>query len=71
MATMQPPKPGVRGSRSTPGGKGMSPTKAVASDRSTPGGKGITPPAAEVPSSEFVDPVASRDTPGFKPKKAG
>jgi hypothetical protein len=49
----------------------MSPTAAVASDRSTPGGKGITPPAVEVPSSEFVDPIASRDTPGFKPKKAG
>jgi len=69
---MTPPQPHTTAApRSASGGKDMSPPSAVAAVRSTSGGKNLTPPSAEVPSSEFVDPIAGRNTPGFKPKKAG
>lgn len=72
MATMQPPSPDARVPRSSPGTKGQVPPKAVASVRSSKGrAASAVPPQAEVPSNEFVDRIASRNTPGFKPKKAG
>jgi hypothetical protein len=67
---MNPPQANAT-TRSTPGRKGMAPVAAVGSVRSTPGGKRQTPPQAEVPSSEFVDPIPTRSTGKFTPKKAG
>jgi len=68
-SNMSPPKPHTTtGLRSSSGGKDMSPPKAVASVRDTPGGKGITPAATEGTVSNFVDPIATRPTPAFKPR---
>ncbi len=69
---MTPPQPHTTTApRPSAGGNDMSPPKAVASVRTTPGGKNLTPPGAEVPASDFVDPIATRATGTFKPKKAG
>lgn len=66
-----PPKPQTTTApRSSSGGKDMSPPKAVGSVRTTPGGKAIKPASAEVPAAQFVDPIATRATPAFKPRSA-
>ncbi len=69
---MNPPAPHTTTApRSSSGGSGMSPPAAVASVRSTTGGKDMTPPAVDSTSSQFVDPIPTRKTGKFTPKKAG
>ena len=69
---MKPPHPHkTTAPRSSSGGKGQAPPKpANTSTRSTKGAPGINAPQPDVPANEFVDPIATRPTPAFKPRSA-
>jgi len=65
----KPPKAeSVKGSATSTGKGQAPPMPANTSTRSTKGAPGINTPGPDVPANEFVDPIATRPTPAFKPR---